>query len=516
MKHRKLFINLTLSLLLMTFAFPLKGEGRGDIPIKGFHIDLRCQVMTMPALRDFAKELSEFGINTLLMEWEATFPFHDNYTLSNSSAYTEGEIDFFINYCSTIGIEVIPLQNCFGHSEYILKHDRYSHLKEERKEVSQICPSKEKECVEVFRSIFSEIAAKHPSKYIHIGGDETYLLGNCMECAAKSAEEGKSKLFVDYINAMCKIIDELGKTPIIWADMIIKHPEAFGELPKNIILMDWNYGWKNDYFGDIGKLYAAGVNFWGSPSIRSHPDNIYLTQWKKHFKNQEDFIPYCREKKYGGIIMTSWSTGGTYGYKYDTNWEVISSYPIRYVYPLSGFRILVASYAAALKSESPINTEEFIKNYAMERFGVSKAEAETLDSMFALPQNIVTKGVDTDGKTLQQLILETDGIYKKISSIKVKNNKKEFSHYPLMLEIRIEYLKFKEIESRFESNSCKKEDTPLLLNQLDLLLRNSAKISKKFKAINKGFLYDKELNEICSLRVEKMNQLYDIIKNMVR
>jgi hypothetical protein len=46
-----------------------------EFKVRGFHIDLRTQVMTLPALKAFAKELSEFGINTIVMEWEATFPY---------------------------------------------------------------------------------------------------------------------------------------------------------------------------------------------------------------------------------------------------------------------------------------------------------------------------------------------------------------------------------------------------------------------------------------------------------
>ena len=53
---------------------------REDFPVKGFHIDLRCQVMTIPALKAFATELAGFGINTIVMEYEATFPFEENAT----------------------------------------------------------------------------------------------------------------------------------------------------------------------------------------------------------------------------------------------------------------------------------------------------------------------------------------------------------------------------------------------------------------------------------------------------
>ena len=188
------------------YSSPL-AMNKHDFAIKGFHIDLRCEVMTMPALKNFAKELAEFGINTIIMEWEGSYPYDKHATISNKYAYSREEVRSFVSYCSTLGIDVIPLQNCFGHAEYILRHDRYAHLKEDRKEVSQVCPMKIDECKEVFTEVFKEMAELHPSRYFHIGGDETYLLGSCKACAEKVRKEGKSKLFVDYVKAMCEIVE---------------------------------------------------------------------------------------------------------------------------------------------------------------------------------------------------------------------------------------------------------------------------------------------------------------------
>lgn len=470
----------------------------------------------MPALKSFAKELAGFGINTIIMEWEATFPFKNNATLSNKYAYSEQEVDSFIKYCTTLGIDVIPLQNCFGHAEYILSHDRYAHIREDRKEVSQVCPSKEEECIEVFTEIFKEVAAKHPSKYFHIGGDETYLLGSCKLCSQRVAEVGKSKLFVDYVKAMCKIVNDLGKQPILWADIILKYPAAISELPANTIFVDWNYGWKNDHFGDIDKLYDAGIKFWGSPSIRSHPDNIYLTQWHKHFTNQEVFIPYCREKKYEGVVMTSWSNGGTYGFLYDTNWEVIQMYPIRYVYPLSGFRIIVASYGEALKTDGPMNTEQFVINYSKERFGLTEKEGELLWEILTAPQEVVVKGEDLNKKSVTEILAEAKVITSKLYSLKPKINIKEFEHYKLMLDIRVEYLKFKEIEAEYELGGFNRELAPLFLKRLEPLVKEAKAINKRFISLNSGFLHHQELLEINDLRTEKLFKIYGIMHNLTK
>src|SRR5476651_1536374 len=73
--------------------------------VKGFHLDLRIQVMTMDALKSFALKLSKDGINTLIMEWEGTYPFEKHPLIPNRYAYTKAEVITFIKYCNGLGID---------------------------------------------------------------------------------------------------------------------------------------------------------------------------------------------------------------------------------------------------------------------------------------------------------------------------------------------------------------------------------------------------------------------------
>ena len=102
----------------------------------------------------FAKKISENGINTLLMEWEATYPYQKHSVISSRYAYTREEIRSFIAYCNSLKIDVVPLQQSFGHVEYILKHPRYKALREDQKDFSQVNPLKEKLCKELFTDLF--------------------------------------------------------------------------------------------------------------------------------------------------------------------------------------------------------------------------------------------------------------------------------------------------------------------------------------------------------------------------
>lgn len=485
----------------------------GDFQVKGFHLDLRIQVMTPQALRDFAKELSGFGINTLVVEWEASYPYQKHAVLSNNLAYTCSEIKSFIEYCSTLNIDVVPLQQCFGHVEYILRNQRYSKLREDRKEISQICPMEVEADSLLFADLFADISSLHESKYIHIGGDETYLLGKCDKCRQKAEREGKSKLFVDYMKMMCNLVIREGKIPIMWADILLKYPEAADELPKQTIFIDWNYGWKSNYFGDIKALQKKGLVFWGSPSIRCHPDNWYITEWEKHFSNQRDFIPYAREAGYRGIVMTSWSTSGLYGFTWDSNYEVLDMKQVRNNYPLSGFRILVSSYAQALKSKEPLDVKSFIIQYASERFGFTIEESEQFRHTFTIPQELIKDGIPVKSGSINELLGETEKIRNTLYALSPQKNKMEFEHFRLMIDLREFYLKYQKLKSIYNSPGFSGDMAKEMLPQFELLIKQSEQLDKRFYKLNQKFLYKSEIEQQNEFR--RMD-LMNIYKRIVR
>ena len=484
-----------------------------EFPIRGFHIDLRIQRMTMPALKNFAKELSDFGINTIIMEWEASFPYSMHATISNKYAYTRKQVKDFISYCDNLGIDVIPLQQCFGHVEYILQHSRYKNLRESEKDISQVCPLEVEGDKKLFTDLFKDMISLHKSKYIHIGGDETRLLGHCPKCSAKVAAEGKSKLFADYLAMICKIVTDEGKIPVVWADIVLKYPEIIDQLPKETIFVDWNYGWDINHFGNIGKLLKKGSNFWGAPAIRSHPDNWYTTDWEKHFNNQRDFIPYARESGYNGIVMTSWSTSGVYGFTWDTNNEVIDMHAIRNVYPLSGFRILIAAYSQSLKQTSPINPESFVIQYAQNRFGFTNPEGEKLWTILTTSPQIIKLGDKDDVSILDTVQQEVKEAQELMCSLKPKLHQHEFEHLRLMIDLRLFYLNFKKVESVYESDQYNRKTAKEILPELKKLVKKSKELNERFAFLNKGFLYPEEIEEQNNIRNKKLINIFEIVNN---
>jgi hypothetical protein len=479
--------------------------------VRGFHLDLRIQVMTMPALKAFALQLHHDGVNTLIMEWEGTYPFKKHPLIANRYAYTREEVISFVKYCNGLGIDVIPLQQSFGHVEYILRNDRYKDLREDQKDFSQVCPLQTRQDSALFTDLYTDLASTHTSKYIHIGGDETYLLGHDERCRLMAAKEGKSKLYIDYIRMLCNIVIGLGKRPVLWADIALKYPDAIKLLPKGTVFIDWNYGWDMNHFGDHEKLLKSGYEIWGAPAIRSSPDNYFLTDWAKHFNNIRDFIPAAAKMGYKGIVMTSWSTSGQYSPVFESENEMTEEYAIRHVYPLSGFNMLVAAYAEAIKSPAPLDVDRFIKHYCAEQYGFGPEESERFwKALTAAPYQIVHGKVESPRPmTVKQLFDSCRTADETLSGLQPQKNKQEFEHYRVMAATRLNYVRFHYILLQVNSPDFGPSKQADILAGLKDLIHNQEMVNIRFAELNRNFLYPTEIADENALRTIRPKLLYD-------
>ena len=479
--------------------------------VVGFHLDLRIQVMKLDALKDFVDELAERGVNTLIMEWEATFPFDSHPVIANQFAYTKEEISDFISYCDAKNIDVIPLQQSLGHLEYVLRHSRYAELREDSKDVSQICPMEPELNKELLTDLIVEMAELHPSKYFHIGGDEAYLFGQCKKCKAEVGLNGKSTLLANHLKMVTDILVSIGKTPLLWSDIANKYPEKLDMLPKETIFLVWNYGWALDRFGDPKLLTDKGFEVWGAPSLRSNPDNFYLTNWEKHFKNIRDFIPYCKEANYNGIIMTSWSTSGIYSTIFEDRQTITELIAVRNVYPISGFQILLEAYAQGVENKEPLDIENFMVSYCKKQFKFNKEESlKFWKALKGLPYEVLDGKVQKNKELTVAMLRDSVRSHQNIlNTLTPKANKTEFEHFRLMTDIRENYLTFKLLEIFVNSPEFNSSNLNEVTAQLEEILKKDEKIKVRFTELNKDLLYPGQIAEENRVRIERVKLLYN-------
>jgi len=516
------FVSAQGTIAVLGFYANDKTSKSDDFSVVAYHVDLRVQIMPMPTLKALAKEISALGFNTLIMEWEATYPYKQHSIISNRYAYSREEVTEFINYSEGLGLDVIPLQQSLGHAEYILMHERYAYLRADKRNLSQIDPTRLDVARDFFTELYSDMLSTHQSQYVHIGGDETRILDckRCQEAWGDDGEElGKSKLYVEYMTMISEIVIAQGKTPLLWADMILAHPDAIADMPKNVIYIDWNYGWKFDRFGENPRtlIKEYGLKFWGASSIRSSPDDYHVTSWSKHMKNQVVYVSYARESGFEGMVLTSWSTSGEYGYEWF--WpEVVEIFPLRQVYPHAypndAFRMNTLGFIEAVQQEKTFKPKDFAHQYAQRRFGLTAGESERLWNILtdeSLSNKVIIgssplsgiKGLPDKKRVVSATLAKVRELQAALTKIVPKKNPKEFAHYHLQIDFREYYLSFRQIQYLVQSTGFSEKNNLEAIKQLEQLLARSVELNKRFKKLFTGKLYDTEIERLNQYRNKK-------------
>lgn len=148
------------------------------------HLDLKGAPPTLPWLLALLPRLRAWGAAGILIEYEDAFPYEGALAcLRAPTAYSRAEVRALVRACDSLGLEVIPLVQTFGHLEFVLKHRRFAHLRETADEVNCLAAGLA-EARRLAVELVRQVAALHEgSRYFHIGCDEV----RCPAAAARSA-----------------------------------------------------------------------------------------------------------------------------------------------------------------------------------------------------------------------------------------------------------------------------------------------------------------------------------------
>ncbi len=209
---------------------------------RGFHVNFDgLRHMGLGESLQVINAMRRWNLNTMLVEYASRFPYRRHPRIPTTDALTREDLGILTAHAAEAGIEVIPLQQCLGHVGHVLKHKEYACLREEQKKLQQWCPLHEGS-LDLFRELVDDMIATHPqSKMVHLGGDETRQLGECPRCAEFASKRGKGALYLQFIARAARYIIDMGLTPIVWDDMLCHYPDIIDELPREMIIMYWEY-----------------------------------------------------------------------------------------------------------------------------------------------------------------------------------------------------------------------------------------------------------------------------------
>ena len=291
-----------------------------DFPHRGFFHDVtRGKVPTLATLKLLADKLAFYKINQLQLYIEHTFAFKGIPEFwKDKDPLTAEEIRDLDAYCRGNCIDLVPSLATFGHLYELLRIKRFEHLNELDINASRIPHNlwdrmahytidvSQDESFRLIKSMIDEFVPLFSSRYCNICCDETFDLGKGKN-RGRVVKLGKGRLYVEFVKKIIGAVRDHGKSPMMWGDIILRYPEFIGELPKNMIFLNWGYG--ADVKSDGAKAFAgAGVKQYVCPGVQGwsrFANNINVAS-----ENIRKMVCYGRENNAIGVLTTDWGDCG--------------------------------------------------------------------------------------------------------------------------------------------------------------------------------------------------------------
>jgi len=289
-----------------------------DFPQRGIMLDIsRDKVPTMETLFDLVDLVASWKINQFQLYTEHTFAYRRHPEVwATASPLTGEEILALDAYCRERFIELVPNQNSFGHMRRWLIHDRYRHLAEcphgcdtcwgHFDEPFSLCPE-DPDSLELLRGIYDELLPHFSSHQVNVGCDETVDLGQGRSKAAVE-ERGKGRVYLSFLLAIYRDLKSRGYRMQFWGDIIMLHPELVGELPRDVIALEWGYEADHPFDSHGAILAASGVPFYVCPGTSSW--NSVAGRTANVLENLRNAAENGLKHGAVGYLITDWGDNG--------------------------------------------------------------------------------------------------------------------------------------------------------------------------------------------------------------
>jgi len=296
-------------------VFCMHIEDKPDFEHRGVYHDVtRGRIQTVDTLKAFIDNLAYYKINSLQLYVEHTFEFKEFKDSIEKTGYLSAdEIRELDDYCYENFIEFIPSIATFGHVYELLERDEYkelcvlkdyvpkTHYWHQRMSHHTINPLHPKS-FELVKSLIDQYMPLFRSNKFNICCDETFDL-RFLDCG----DVDRGKLYVDFVNKIIDYVKSKGKTPMMWADILLEHPEVIEQLPQDVILLNWDYGAnppeeKISKIANMGRtqIVCPGTTTWNRlcERVNTEEPNISL------------MAEYGHKHGAKGVLNTNWGDWG--------------------------------------------------------------------------------------------------------------------------------------------------------------------------------------------------------------
>ena len=279
-------------------AIGFAAEGTGAWKTRAVQLDLARQMETVDFIKRYLAFAKESGYNAVQLYLEGrvrtkSFPFRPE-----GETYSPEEMKEVVAEANRLGLDLVPVVSVLGHAENFVNCRELDDVCEESRAggrgrfgkgvLKQTFCHAVPRTREFLGQYLVEMMEIFPGKNFHVGLDESFNTGFCPDCAAKMKTIGLGGIYMDVILWAHDVLAAHGRRMWMWDDFFEFFPEKVGQLPKDVLLCDWEYSSdisrNRGHYGCFGDRYrkdwmrlfrANGLDALACPSQSKRPMTRY-------------------------------------------------------------------------------------------------------------------------------------------------------------------------------------------------------------------------------------------------
>ncbi|HUT31710.1 MAG TPA: beta-N-acetylhexosaminidase [Sedimentisphaerales bacterium] len=288
-------------------------EDKPDFRRRGVYHDCsRGKVPTLDTLKDLVTRLAHWKINELQLYIENVFTFRKHPEIGRGySPFTAEEILRLQDHCRMHHVRLVGSLASFGHLEKVLSLPRYRRLGEMPgfrgfAGGTTLCPA-DPGSIRLISELYREFMPLFEADDFNVCCDETWELGKGRS-KRRAARIGTGRVYLDFVLKIHRLCERHGKRMNAWADMVLKYPELLADLPRDIVLLNWEYEHNGSNIARTKEIAGAGFRLMVCPGTSG-----WLTHGSRlanSLTNVTKFASEGRRHHAEGLLNTDWGDQG--------------------------------------------------------------------------------------------------------------------------------------------------------------------------------------------------------------
>ena len=266
----------------------------------------RGPVPTVDYIKRQIRTEAFFKLNMHSFYMEHTFASESHPLIGPAGgSLTPAEIRELVAYARRYHVELVPEQQTFGHLHKALRLEKYAELAETP--YGDVLSPQQEGSYKLIADWYNELNELFPGQFFHIGEDETFELGEGQSREA-ARTRGVGAIYFEHLNRVRDVLKPYNRRLMFWGDIALHHPDLIGNIPKDMIVMNWQYGARDEFWSSIQPFKDAGLEQFACPGAQN---------WNQIFPNLEaarkNIVNFVRDgQKAGaiGMMNTTWDDDG--------------------------------------------------------------------------------------------------------------------------------------------------------------------------------------------------------------